>query len=209
MPRPAWIPIYLKVVGWPDDWQNSLALDLWALSEGMAPSWHNYLATGLVSANCEYKAQLPDGSANTFHVAYCQTDVAGAYNFRDNMQAAIYAGINEAFHMPTGKTKLEEIYLAINRTAYCPNCQGGRYPIALYRYVYGRVPPKDRPGLTKPPLFPPPPKAVKQPVSMFNGWAYLVRQLHHGVPEEMKRVRAAGTTSLRVVKWSKRRPRKP
>lgn len=210
MPRPPWIGIYLRETGWPDTPYNSLALDLWAISEGMPDSWHNYLATGISSAECSAPAKLADGSSNVDHVAYCANDLAGAVNFRENMTLAYYKDVGPAFKQPDSKTKLEQIYLAINRSAYCPNCQSGRYPIALYNYIYGRVPPKDRPGLTKPPLVPPPvPSKNPKPVHLVTGWNYLIKVLHHDVPSEGLRAHAAGLTALRVVKWSKKRPRKP
>lgn len=48
------------------------------------------------------------------------------------LQTPRMAGVVEQLRHPTTLTAL---YAVINRSAWCPDCQGGRYPLALYQYL--------------------------------------------------------------------------
>jgi len=207
VPRPNWIPEVLKSIGAPDDWAGSLALDLWAQSEGMDSSWFNWLAHTDRVAGCYAPALLPDGSRNTDGVVRCPTHAAGVIATVYALSLPYYTRVIFWLRQDLTKDKLDSIWLAINDSPWCGHCQGGHYPIRLYNYLHehGAPPPlRDAAAAAAKRERP-----VARPVSLFNGWAYLMKQLTVTAPKQMRRSRANRGAILSVVKYRRKRPRRP
>lgn len=207
MPRPSWIGEVIRRLNVPDDFANSLGLDLWAQSEGMPSDWFNWLAYTGHTSGCYAARRLPDGSSNRDGVDYCPSHEAGVLNTVAMLSSSPFSHVLYFMHTDYSKDKLYNIWLAINQSAACGGCQNGHYPVRLYQYLHGHgAPPTliDRARAASRPE-----KPVPAPVSMFNGWAALIRALHHGVPTQLKRGQAERSAITTVVKYRARPPRKP
>lgn len=190
----------LAAMNWPDDWQASLALDLWGMSEGLDASWHNPLAAtylhGIGDHACSEPLKLPDGSRNVDHVSSCPTYQSWVAAMVEFFGQSYYNEIDNAFHAPMWKGKMENIFLAINGSPWSPHAQGGKYPIALYNYLHGHSA-----DLPSPVLIPgEPPKPVPEPVNIFTAWHDLMLQLRYTVPRELRRMRNARKIMRNAVK---------
>lgn len=191
MPRPAWIPGCLAALGVPDDWQNSLAADLWSQSEGAVPSWHNvWYATGLSGLGdhrCKEPATLPDGSKNGPGVSLCPDYAAMNAAYAEFWNSSYWDPVITAMQGPNIKGKLERIYLAINGLASGWANQNGLYPIKLYDYLHGHgdqlISPVLAPGHYV--------KPVPVDVSFFTAWHDLTRQFSVTIPREIRRIENA------------------
>jgi hypothetical protein len=197
----------LKRGGYPDDFANSLALDLWAQSEGMPADWFNWLAYTGHTAGCSAPALLPDNSLNSDHVDRCPAHIAGVLNTVAMLGNQYFTHVDYFMRQPYSKDKLDQIYLAINQSAACPHCQKGHYPQVLYYYLQGHGAPP--PLVDQARAAAPKEKKVPRPVTLLNGWGALMKALSHSAPYQLKRSRVSRAEMLTVVKYRAKRPRRP
>lgn len=135
-----WRYVLLDVLGAPQSPLCADALQWWADSEGM-PSWaNNWLATtepgfgGVIynSAGVRAYPTLADGVDAT-----AATLGFGAYR---GVVAAFRAG-----------TSLQDIWAEVNSSPWCGGCQGGLYPVVLFRNLGATPSPNPPPGPPPPP----------------------------------------------------------
>lgn len=192
MPRPDFIPFYLRECGWPDTAAHSLALDQWALSEGMPTDWYNPLAMGAYYrfpgdnlSGCWVPPKLGDGSNNVDNVLRCPGYINSAKRFHYNMQRALYYQINAMFLGPgfsDDKATIADIYWAINRSPWCPKCQSGQYPVVMHNWLYGKGGGAFNPADTFTKIKDPTPV----PTSLFTAWHQLERQFRYTIPHQIR-----------------------
>lgn len=106
-----------------------LALGLWADSESADPETHNPL--GAVE-DWPGAVHHPKSGVVTYPGLAAGIGATARGLYRPNMAAVL-----EALHQDAGAGPL---YHAINLSGWCPRCQGGRYPLALYLYLHERGP---------------------------------------------------------------------
>jgi hypothetical protein len=199
VPRPTWIPKLLNAMGWPDIPSNSLALDLWSLSEDstykMQSNCHNYIAIIWPDGNRPYWNSFKCGSG-VCHVQCYATEDEGVHATMRFLEQSSYSILDEAMLEAEWKGKLEKIFYAINGGAFCSGCQGGKYPIRLYDYLSGHI--RNQPSnvlIPGKPIEPP-----KQPVSIFKAFHDLTRQMHITIPRELRRIEKDRKGMLNVVR---------
>lgn len=118
----SWQQLLLAALRAPFSQLTDDALTWWAESEGTPPSWNNWLATTLngyggVSVNSAGVKRYPsvaDGVAATAATLYGGAYVNVVRTFREG-------------------SSLENIWSAINSSPWCAHCQGGLYPVVLFR----------------------------------------------------------------------------
>jgi hypothetical protein len=103
---------------------NLQALRLWAASEGMAPEYHNPLATTLVVG-----ASHPINSVGVQRYA---NNRDGAKAIAHTLRESRYDAVRAAFHKGNS---LRHIYEAINGSLWCHGCQHGHYPVGIYQQL--------------------------------------------------------------------------
>jgi hypothetical protein len=186
---------------------GSLALDLWAQSEGMPDDWFNWLAHTDRVAGCYAPATLPDGSRNTDGVVRCPTHAAGVIATVYALNLPYYTHVKFFFQATLVPEKLNDIWTAINASPWCGHCQGGLYPIRLYNYLHEHGAPE--PMIVAAKQAQARQKPVARPVTLLNGWAYLMKGLRVTAPKQLARSRANRAAILSVVKYRRKRPRRP
>jgi hypothetical protein len=199
VPRPTWIPKVLAGMGWQDNATNSLALDLWSLSEDstyvMQSRCHNYIAIIWPPSPLKPWNSFKCGSG-VCHVQCYASEAAGVAATVSFLEQSQYSILDEAMTEPPWKGKLEKIFYAINGGAFCTGCQGGKYPIRLYDYLAGHI--RTQPSnvlIPGKPIEPP-----KKPISIFKAWHDLTRQLEITIPRELRRIEKDRRAMLNVVK---------
>jgi hypothetical protein len=105
---------------------NINALGWWADSEGLPSDLHNWLGTTM--------AGYGGSDYNAAHVKRYPTRAAGVAATLATLQLAPYVVILRAFQ--SGQT-LRHLWQAINGSPWCPRCQAGSYPQALYQQLGG------------------------------------------------------------------------
>jgi len=197
-------------MGWPDDPAVSLALDLWSLSEDhtyeMQNRCHNYIAIIWPAGQLPPWNSFKCGSA-TCHVQCYSDELKGVEATVRFLEQSDFSLLDTEMHEPYWKGKLEKIYYRINGAPFCSGCQGGKYPIVLYDYLAGHI--RNQPSNVLVPGKPiAPPKA---PITIFNAFHDLTRQVEITVPRELRRIEKDRRAMLNVVRaaklgrWSKRR----
>lgn len=127
------MPVPIDPVSWYDDVLGGLGLGstqprtmslyLWARSEGMPPTAFNWLA-----------ATDPRPGSTPFNGAGVQVYPSYAVGIEvlvTKLSSALYRPVLLALHADDP----ELIWKAANASGWCPKCQNGRYPIALYDWL--------------------------------------------------------------------------
>lgn len=199
MPRPSWIPKLLAAMGWPDFPSNSLALDLWSLSEDstyqMQNQCHNYIAIIWPPGNKPYWNSFKCGNS-ICHVQCYATEDEGVTATKRFLEQSIYSILDEAMLEAEWKGKLEKIFYAINGGSFCSGCQGGHYPIRLYDYLAGHI--RTQPSnvlVPGQPIAPP-----KKPITIFKAFHDLTRQVQITIPKELRRIEKDRRGMLNAVR---------
>lgn len=141
MPTPGadnsgWEAAVLKGLDAPDVPDSNLALTLWAQSEGM-PSWaNNWLATE--------RSGFGGTKYNKAGVWAYPSFEAGIAATVATIKQPNMSGILSGFRT---RSNLAGLYLAINDSPWCPGCQHGHYPVAIYDYLLHIVGGKPAPGV--------------------------------------------------------------
>lgn len=130
-----WILAVLKALGTSANNYNNVALALWAASEGMPDYANNWLAT----ERGGYGGSAFNSAGVFAYPTFAIGVKATADTIKQSNMNGIYVALREA-------RSLSFIYDAINSAPWCDNCQGGRYPIALYQYLTGTVGGVQSPG---------------------------------------------------------------
>lgn len=131
-----WRALLLGALSAPVTDINLEALEWWAESEGM-PAWeNNWLATTI-----DGYGGYPVNSAGVKAYPTVQDGVdATAATLQFSAYADVVRGLQQG-------NSLSTIWLAVNGSPWCSQCQGGLYPVVLYNNL----------GATQPPPPPPPP----------------------------------------------------
>jgi hypothetical protein len=142
MPSPGadasgWEDAVLAALRCPQTQGNSLALSLWAQSEGM-PAWaNNWLAT----TKGGYGGTKFNSAGVWAYPTFAAGVAATAATIRQSNMQPILAALQP------GNTPLSLIYQVINASPWCHGCQHGHYPVAMYDYLLGVVGGKPAPGV--------------------------------------------------------------
>lgn len=120
----AWFTTVLKKMGAPIRTTSTRVLALWAQSEGTPGSIHNWLASG---------THWPGSHAyNASGVQVYPTYHAGTSATAFSLTHSPYVAIGQAFRAGANPVRL---YRLINASPWCPGCQTGHYPVALWTGV--------------------------------------------------------------------------
>lgn len=117
----SWADTVLKKIGAPISGVQVDILDLWAQSEGTPPSINNWLACGT-----PWPGSRP---YNASGVQVYPTFNAGSSAIAWSLQHAPYVPISDALRAARG---MVSVWKAINASPWCPGCQSGHYPVALW-----------------------------------------------------------------------------
>lgn len=143
-PEPAgsdWIHDVLAAIDATPTVGNTMALALWARSEGMPADTFNWLAaTDKRTGSTDY-----NGSGVQEYPSYA----VGIDVLHDKFTGHVYPAIGATLRAGDAPA----IYEAINSSPWCHGCQNGHYPIALYQWIEsgqpgsgGPTPPADHPA---------------------------------------------------------------
>lgn len=140
MPTPSpdasgWEDALLAAIGAPITSESSLTLSLWAASEGM-PAWaNNWLAT----ERGGYGGTKFNSAGVWAYPTFTAGIAATAATLKQTNMSGILSGFRE-------RSNMAGLYLAINTSPWCPRCQGGHYPEAVYNYLLHLVGGTPAPG---------------------------------------------------------------
>lgn len=131
----SWENAVLAALGAPESEANVRALTLWAQSEGTEPAWNNPLATTLdahggTPVNDAGVRQYPD-------------EPSGVAATVDTLADSRYTAVVEALKADAG---LLAVYTAVNASPWCPGCQDGHYPVALWEEAHATAFPGAQPA---------------------------------------------------------------
>lgn len=129
-----WRHLTLDRIGAPKSRTNLLALQLWALSEGISDSCHNPLG-----ASDPWPGSTTYGTNQIVKCYRSVGDTADVYAMK--FRSAIYDRIGDALRSDAG---LSTIWQAINQSPWCREkdgsaCQSGEYPNQLFDRAFGKV----------------------------------------------------------------------
>lgn len=114
----------------PDSASNVQALSVWAQSEGVVQDNNPLASSGDHPGATHCLAQcVPVHGVYSPVYAYDSLSDGAAANVAF-LQGSNYDGVRAAFRASAG---LMGIFRAINQSKWCASCQGGLYPIDLYR----------------------------------------------------------------------------
>jgi len=130
----------LNGIGAPVNGTTLLALRLWAQSEGMPPSYNNWLATTL---NLNAESTINSDGVRTY-----ATESAGIRATVATLKGSNYVDVVRAFR---AGNSLRRMWSSINASPWCAHCQDGTYPVALHTALRGGGAPS-----------PPPPKVRRR-----------------------------------------------
>ncbi len=179
-----WISLTLADGGWPDTSTNRVALEQWALSEGMPVSANNPLAA---SDQITGWRPTPGYSEPTYPSV---EDAAALYARK--FQTLTYDAIGFALN---AGDDLNEIFTAINESPWCSGCQGGNYPIGIYQQLHGGAggPPVQQARNVA--------AAVNLPSNtMTRAWAQLMRTLAVDAPRQLREAKTARARIRKAVR---------
>lgn len=165
----SWESTLLGRMGAPDYAVGVEAFALWAQSEGM-PAWtNNPLACG---------TRWPGSTAyNTAGVQVYPSQSAGMSALAWTLtHDTAYKPIAAAFRNGEG---LVQLWLLINASPWCPKCQAGHYPIALWTAA----------GYPQSGVAAPPPATsapVTAPANVATAWERLRTYAHTSFPAQMR-----------------------
>lgn len=151
-PDGSWPMTLLTTLGAPTSLTNIEALTLWAQSESTPETWHNPLATtmdgftGVAKNDAGVKA-YPD-------------EAKGVAATLATLELPAYAAVVRAF---TSNAGLAAVYQAVNASPWCPGCQEGHYPVALWQAAQQHPAPVHPPAPAPSPPVPPQEATVQLP----------------------------------------------
>lgn len=118
-----WAPGLCYRLGIDEPGDVDLALGMWAQTEGMPDSANNVLAaTDTVRGSHTYNS----AGVQAYPSIGVMLDV-----YARKLTSGRYRGVFDALDNGT----ILDIYHAINRSPWCPHCQGGHYPNVLYQFL--------------------------------------------------------------------------
>lgn len=127
-------------------------LTLWHQSEGTPATWNNWLATELRG--------WTSTDANSAGVQKYPSQAKGVAATVAALKLEPYAAVVAAFVADAGE---EALFAAINASPWCPKCQTGHYPVALYDAIQAVKSPAPAPATTSPDAAPAPPEEAGPP----------------------------------------------
>lgn len=185
-----WITLTLDNLKAPHTPTNIVALEDWALSEGMPADSNNPLAA---SDQIEGAKPTPGFSEPSYPSAK-----AAAALYAKKLTSPTYEAIG--FSLISGQD-LNIIYTNINRSPWCQGCQGGDYPIVLYRQLYGGEGPVLEPhSTTGPGGFGAGSQLAGELPGLFGGWADLQRAVNRRLPKALTRAQHANHAAQALLR---------
>lgn len=131
-----WRVALLTAIGAPPTPSNLTALQGWSNSEGpKSAAGNNWLS--ITDPHNQYPHAPGNPIANNGGNpvwAFPSQDVGVASTASFLLHSSHYGAVLEAFRKDEG---LDAIWRAINASPWCSDCQGGKYPVAIYQAVHG------------------------------------------------------------------------
>ena len=130
---PKWQTDLLKNLGATPNATNLYFLSLWSQSEGVANQNYNWLATTDPAGNYPHAGIVaPNGGDPVYAYPSEAVGIQATSQFLQNGYAPLVKALQG--------NDLGQMWLALNQSGWCRGCQGGKYPVAVYDALNGKVP---------------------------------------------------------------------
>lgn len=123
-----WRHYLLRAIGAPVSVGNLVGLELWAASEQVPADWHNPLGATIGWPG----SRILEAGAVEAYPSQAAGIGATALALHQRGMAAVLEALR-------GDLGITAIYRRVNASGWCPGCQDGHYPIALYWHLHPPV----------------------------------------------------------------------